>query len=244
MKTSAALCYGVFNSWQVMCMMLVCHIFSWLQLSAATADSTLTSTIFPLQFSARITITSHLLLAKYKNDSEAYPPSQRSMVVYYDYPNRLARADIEAGYEAAKVYIRRYDEPSKAEYMIRLPPINDCKRSYLGETMPYPQFDDLVHIGQQRVQGILCEYYLHEDYETRIHIYMKSEDGSPVRLIQENIDDDGRSSPLLTYDYTDVVLGPPDASWFELPEPYSHNACVRHAVGFPYLHIFHYFVKF
>jgi hypothetical protein len=200
---------------------------------------------FPLQFSARITITSHLIEAN-NGDVDAYPPKTRSMVVYYDYPNRLARADLEAGYEAAKVYIRRYDD-AKAEYMIRLPPINDCKRAYLGEAMPYPVIHDLVHIGQQAVGGISCEYYLHEDYETRIHIYMSSYDGSPVRLVQESIDDSGRSFPLLTYDYSEVMLGPPDASWFELPEPYSKqpsSSCARHAAGFPYLHIFHYFVKF
>jgi hypothetical protein len=47
---------------------------------------------FPLQFSAEISITAHLI----EEDSE-YPPRMRKMRVYYDYINKLARADIDAG---------------------------------------------------------------------------------------------------------------------------------------------------
>lgn len=206
-------------------------------------------TIFPLQLSAQLTITSHLLQSNQSSDTsseeryqESYPPSVRHIKVYYDYINKLARADIEAGYEAAKTYIRRYDQ--KIEYMVRLPPINDCKRSYLGEVMPFPMINDLLHVGQQAVDDIACEYYLHEDYETRIHIYMASDDGRPVKLIQEAFEESGESIPLLTYDYSEVVLGPPEASHFEIPPSFEEKDCQRYSPGFPYLHVFHYFVKF
>ena len=81
--------------------------------------------IFPLQLSAKIEITAHLI-----DPDNEYPPRIRKLKIYYDYINKVARADIEEGYEAEKTYIRRYDQ--KNEYMIRYPPINDCKRSYLG----------------------------------------------------------------------------------------------------------------
>eukprot|EP01035_Chromulina_nebulosa_P019514 gene19514-25410_t len=137
------------------------------------------------------------------------------MSVYYDYINKRARADLEAGYEAAKIYIRRYD--NKNEYMVRLPPINDCKRAYLGDVMPFPDIPDAF--------------------------YVATDDNSPVRLIQESIEDNV-SVPMLTYDYSDVILGTPDLSWFDIPQPYEHKTCINHSGGFPYLHIFHYFVKF
>ena len=194
--------------------------------------------VFPQQFSANIAITSHLI-----EDDSKYPPKQRRMTVYYDYVNKRARADIEAGYEAAKAYIRRYDEEN--EYMIRFTPIDDCKRSFLGETMPLPDLSEARFVKQEDVEGVLCNYFIHTEYDVRVHIYLAVEDNAPVRLIQENVDeDDGTSIPLLTYDYSDVAIGEPDESWFDLPEPYQHSTCTRHIGGFPYLHIFHYFVKF
>jgi hypothetical protein len=195
---------------------------------------------FPLQFSATLQITSGLI----EEESE-YPPKRRHMSLYYDYINKKARADIEAGYEAAKIYIRRYD--LKKEYMVRLPPIDDCKRSYLGEVMPFPDISQASFVSVEEVEGVQCNYYLHEDYDVRIHIYIDLT-GAPVRLVQEGVDLDvggtEQSTTQLTYDYTDVELGAPDDSWFDIPPPYEHSSCARHVGGFPYLHVFHYFVKF
>lgn len=205
------------------------------------------SLVFPLQFSATLTITSHLI-----DESSEYPPKMRQMIIYYDYINKKARADIEAGYEAAKIYIRRYDE--KKEYMVRLPPINDCKRSYLGEVMPFPDIEDAEYVGTTNIEGVDCNHFVHEDYDTRVHMYMAVEDGSPVRLVQESASSDSETSidgevdiiytPMLTYDYSEVTLGAPEDSYFDLPDPHEHAGCVRHVGGFPYLHVFHYFVRF
>jgi len=64
-----------------------------------------------------------------------------------------------------------------------------------------------------------------------------------VRLIQEATEN-GNSIPMLTYDYKDVTLGPPADSLFEITQGYNHHSCERFVGGFPYLHIFHYFVRF
>jgi len=184
------------------------------------------------------------------DESSEYPPKTRQMIIYYDYINKKARADIEAGYEAAKIYIRRYDE--KKEYMVRLPPINDCKRSYLGEVMPFPDVEDAEYVGMENIEGVDCNHFVHEDYDTRVHMYMAAEDGSPVRLVQESASSEtspeGEAdlvyTPMLTYDYSEVTLGAPEDSYFDLPGPHQHASCVRHVGGFPYLHIFHYFVRF
>jgi hypothetical protein len=194
---------------------------------------------FPLQLSGNLEIISHLI-----EDSSEYPPKTRRLTIYYDYINKKARADIEGGYEAAKYYIRRYDQ--RNEYMIRLPPIDDCKRSYLGEKMPLPDFpdeEDIDYIGEEIIQDINCRHFISQEYDIRVHIYMAVEDNAPVMLVQEQIEGD-QSIPLLTYLYSDVLIGPPDESWFELESPWSHKACDRHVGGFPYLHVFHYFVRF
>jgi hypothetical protein len=193
--------------------------------------------VFPLQFSANIQITAHLI-----DENSDFPPRYKRLTVFYDFINKKARADIEAGFEAAKYYIRRYDMEN--EYMIRLPPINDCKRSYLGEDMLFPEVSDYVFAGESVVNNVVCNYFLHEELTSRIHMYMSFEDGAPVQLVQESLEG-GNTTKLLTYDYSDVTLGPPDESWFELPEEHGHDTtCVRHVAGFPYLHIFHYFVRF
>lgn len=190
---------------------------------------------FPLQFSGSLEIISHLIAA----DNE-YPPNTRRMSIVYDYHNKRARIDIEAGYEAAKYYIRRYD--TKNEYMIRLQPIDDCKRSYLGETMPFPDLSSSTYIKDEVIDGIMCSYFLHEDHDIRVHMYLATTDNAPVKLIQESVEN-GISVPLLTYQFSDVYVGELDQSWFELPEKFPHKECVRHVGGFPYIHLFHYFVR-
>lgn len=201
------------------------------------ASSSLPVAIFPLQFSAMLEVTSHLIL-----DDSTYPPSKRSMTIFYDFIRGRARADLEKGYEAAKFYIRRYDR--KHEYMVRLPPIDDCKRSYLGEPMPEPDLSEAIFQRSEHIDGTLCNYFLHVEHNVRCHIYLRASDNAPVQLRQESIMANGTIVPLLTYEYSDVFLGPQSDTWFELPAPHSHDSCVRHLGGFPYLHIFHYFVKF
>jgi len=221
--------------------------FVLMALVCVSVRSVSPSLVFPLQFSATVTITSHLI-----DESSEYPPKRRQMMIYYDYINKKARADIEAGYEAAKIYIRRYDE--KKEYMVRLPPISDCKRSYLGEVMPFPDIEDAVYVGIDVIDGVECHHFAHDDHDTKVHMYMAVGDGSPVRLVQESATSEVEQSsdgdadivytPMLTYDYSEVMLEAPEDSLFDLPEPHQHSTCVRHVGGFPYLHIFHYFVRF
>lgn len=191
---------------------------------------------FPLQFSGTLDITSHLI----PEDSD-YPPHKRSMRIMYDYVNRRARVHIDKGYEAEKYYIRRYDK--KEEYMVRLPPINDCKRSYLGETMPFPDLSEAEYLGIVEIDEITSRHYLFVEDSVVVHIYLSVHDNAPVRLDQLQVHADGRTSPLLTYQYSDVSLGPPAERWFELKAPFGRSNCTRHVGGFPYLHIFHYLVK-
>ena len=79
---------------------------------------------FPLQCSFNVTITAHQVHLEHEN---SFSTSHHG--VYYDYVNKRGRADIQEGYEAAKVHLRRYEEGEDMEYMVRLPPIDDCKEA-------------------------------------------------------------------------------------------------------------------
>jgi len=48
----------------------------------------------------------------------------------------------------------------------------------------------------------------------------------------------------MTFDYSSTKVGQPPAELFDLPPAYTHADCEKHMGGFPYLHIFHYFVRF
>lgn len=198
---------------------------------------------FPLQVSFNVSITAHQI----EIDSD-FPPRVRKMGVYYDYVNGRVRADIAAGYEAEKVYIRRYDE--QQEYMLRMAPLSDCKRSHLGESMPYPMLANTEYVhSTEKIDGHMVDYFLHTDFETRVHMYFMQDTHVPVRLIQESFStseggSEGVSTPMLTYDFSNVHLGQPADHHFQLMEPFVHDQCDRHVGGFPYIHAFHYFVKF
>jgi hypothetical protein len=191
---------------------------------------------FPLQLSADISITAHLI-----PEEQTYPPRIRKMRIYYDYLGKRARADIAPGYEAEKTYIRRYD--LEKEYMIRAAPIDDCKRSYLGEIMPYPELTGASFLNKETIDGEPVLHFVSEDFETLVHIYMSESTGAPVRLTQGSFVN-GIFTPLLTYDYSAVSLLEPEDDLFEIPAPFRHDLCDFHTGGFPYLHVFHYFVRF
>ena len=212
--------------------------------SSSSSSSSSKYPVFPLQLSADIEITAHLIAP----DSE-YPPHIRRMSIYYDYMNKLARADIEEGYEAAKTYIRRYD--TNHEYMVRHPPIGDCKRSYLGEVMPFPDIPQSKYVGDRMQGGVLCDHYVHTEHDAISHMYIDQISGKPVQLTQSTVEVDANNqrveTEVLTYKYLNVVLGAPDVAVFELQSPrlpFTHDTCERYVGGFPYLHVFHYFVRF
>ena len=228
--------------WSFIALLCACldHSAGGIKGLAAAAATKEPVAAFPLQISAWITITAHMI----EPESE-YPPRERRIRIHYDYVGKRAKVNIEAGYEAAKFYIRRYDLDH--EYMVRLPPIHDCKRSHLGEVMPYPEIPNAKFVREEVVNGTLCNYFLHQDFETRVHLYFRVSDNAPIKLIQESTEDDV-STPLLTYEFSDIALGDPlvtsnDPTLYDLPRPFEHGTCTNHVGGFPYMHIFHYFVR-
>jgi hypothetical protein len=98
----------------------------------------------PTQFSAEVEIVAHLV-----NRSSSYPPWLTRMRLHYDQLRGLARADIQEGHQAGKLFLRRYDKVGsprqfprpalksdisgqKWEYMVKAGIYPECRRSYLG----------------------------------------------------------------------------------------------------------------
>ncbi|KAG9406549.1 hypothetical protein AC1031_002868 [Aphanomyces cochlioides] len=193
----------------------------------------------PLHFEADLEIKSHLIDAKVK-----YPPSLRKMKIRYDFTQGLARADILAGYDNGKSYIRRYD--TKKEYKVKYGQYKSCERAYLGEDMPVPEFPkDLLYQRNERILGQDCEVWTHNipQSDLRIHVYESKAFNVPIRLIQESRDEEGNWVKQITYDFLNMKVQPQDLNSFDIPG-YSHETCTRNVMGFPYIHAFDYYLRF
>ncbi|KAF0701595.1 Aste57867_7968 [Aphanomyces stellatus] len=241
--------------------MLPSVLVAWIAtiaLPAYVAASNMGSTPprLPLYFETDLEIFSHLIDA-----SASYPPALRKMKIRYDYTQGLARADILAGYDKGKSYIRRYD--SKREYKVRYGKYKNCERAYLGEEMPIPDLPrDLVYQGNQHVLGQECELWSFDIPHTllRIHVFESVDTQVPMRLTQESQDDVGDWLPVITYDFVNLKVEPQvrrhvrpvshvfsnaqEMKSFDIPGGYTHDTCTRSVVGFPYIHIFEHYLRF
>lgn len=221
-------------------------------LTARVAETPTFPTL-PLQFSAVIHVTAHLI-----DENGQYPPRLRKLVVDYDLIAGAVRATVVTGYQAGRIYLRRYD--AKKEYMIRGMGISpDCRRAYLGEPMPQPNIlpEDFGFGGHETIGGGVCpgmapaercdaEHWVHDAVETRVHIWAvrtSADSAIPVRLRNDFIGPKGNALSLMTYEFMDLHLSPPSQESFSLPLPLSHDSCERHIGGFPYIHAFdHYLI--
>eukprot|EP00940_MAST-03C_sp_MAST-3C-sp2_P000833 g833.t1 len=174
------------------------------------------------------------------------------MHVKFDYRSKRARADVLEGFEAGRSFIRRYDE--KQEYMIEEVPQmpSECKRSYLGESMPEPllprnmNYTGLVSLGDR-----LCAHWTIEtDGLSRVRVFTDATSGNPVRITEEWIEEEDASTPatpLMTYEFREFDVGPHDAREYSLPAPFAaapKRKCERQIGGYPYVNIFHWYVRF
>ncbi|OWZ12378.1 hypothetical protein PHMEG_00014472 [Phytophthora megakarya] len=191
----------------------------------------------PRHFEAEVQVLSHLT-----DPRQEYPPSMGRMKVQYDFDQQLARAEVLAGYNAGKTFVRRYDQ--KQEFMVKSGEFRKCERAYLGDAMPVPEIpftQEFVAI--ESVRGKICEHWVHTHENGRVHVYSDVATNVPIRLTEETVVDE-QPTMLLTYDLLNVRVGPQNISSFVIPDGYERSDCERNVGGFPYIHAFHYYLKF
>ena len=146
-----------------------------------------------------------------------------------------------------------------------------CQRSYLGEDMPPPSLPVLLSLGNETItienKNIVevesncasqrdCEHasnqtlqvkqqhWVHDVARTdeRIHVYFDADGVIPKSAIYEEVDETtGIATKLMTYEFLrfQVMDGGIDSSEFTPPD----TVCERFIIGFPYLNLFHNYLK-
>ena len=198
------------------------------------------------RWSATVRTTAHLI----PKDS-TYPARVGEIRVTYDYLSRRVSAVGQLGYEANRTYVRLYDR--KQEYLVWRGEYPSCERSHLGEPMPMPalpaQLADTGHVDE--IDGVPHERWLDAtQLPERVIVWLHAGTHLPRRLTT-TWEEGGAEKPLMTYDLLDLVAGPEDADVppafaeaLELPTEHTHDTCKRHVGGWPYLHVFHHYVRF
>ena len=218
--------------------LLWCRVVCALVLVRMTLADSLPA--FPLQFKVMVETTAHLIA-----EGTEYPPRIGKKLVYYDFPNKRARAAILEGLETGKNYTRRCD--LRQEYRVRQG-WDRCDRSYMShDAMPEPlwpsdpttQLDDAI-IDGRRVE----QYEIQESDESRSIVSFFADSKLPRRLVNEWKNKETGYYPLMTYDLVDLEAVAPAESAFALDPPWNHTACTRWTGGWPSLHLFHHYWRF
>eukprot|EP00949_MAST-11_sp_MAST-11-sp1_P003056 g3056.t1 len=209
----------------------------------ASAEETLFShPHFPKRFTASVIATSHLVDA----DAE-YPSAVRELSVVYDAVKGRVWANVTKGYQQGRLFIRRYDVDE--EYAIRHGEFEGCKRAFLAQKMPAPQFPRAATFAGKAPcpskRSMLCERWEISLQGERSDIFVDAATAVPVSLTHHQQDTEGVLIPAMTYELRNLrLMHEIHDAQFELPEPYVHDACERHQGGFPYIHAFHHYLRF
>ncbi|KAL7684996.1 hypothetical protein Plhal304r1_c033g0105671 [Plasmopara halstedii] len=210
----------------------VLHLLLHVYISSAQSAPQL-----PHQFQAEVHVLSHLT-----NPRQEYPTSIKKMKIQFDLIHQVARAEILEGDDTGKTFVRRYDE--KREIMVKGGEFRKCERAYLGDAIPEPRIPFIQKfVAMESVRGKVCEHWIHSHDNVRVHVFKDVALNVPNRLTEEIIMDK-QATMLLTFDLYNVHVGPQRLSDFAIPDGYTWNDCVHKHEGFPYIHAFHYYLKF
>lgn len=131
---------------------------------------------------------------------------------------------------------------------------------------------DLKNKKENKKRKIIKKFhsYVFEEYDTRVEMIFdpdtwmpsqldlykvedstsKAESGKEQCLNEEDSEEKDSQSqesitlmPITSYIFSESSLDPIDPSVFELDQDYQELDCLHHLGGFPYIHIFHYFLR-
>jgi hypothetical protein len=226
--------------------------FSLLLALSLLAYSVASLPTMPLQFTARLTITNHLI-----QEGSEYPAREQYREIWYDFPNLRAKVQSLDEEDAGKTWLRRYDE--NVEYVLKSKPFHQCQRAFLSELMPIPSFgyeEDFIPLddeevlivtgdGTSTVRRNVKRWRKNEGKDSTHYLVLSflADSLEPYDLTEWLSDDSFQQDlPLVSYTFTQFESTIPSTmAVFEEPE--QAEACQDIAGGFPYLHLFHRFLR-
>jgi hypothetical protein len=178
---------------------------------------------FPLQFSGTIE-TVALLLDK----NIDYPPRVKRYDVHYDWVNKISKVAVTAGEEWDE-YVMRYDQDM--EHHIEMEgKQRKCYVSELKVKMPLPEKLKFPRYkGTKSVRGTVCHHWTDGKGDSKVDYFETVENRHPLQLL----------TPAMSYDFVKFQPGPPDLAVFDI----NSRQCEEQVGGFPYVHIWHYFIR-
>lgn len=201
-------------------------------------DGSPTDLLLATRFRATVRV-----IAEQADRSKDYPPWLREIEVLYDADSGRAQANVLQGYDKGKTFLRRYDE--KREYMYKGGNYPACERASLREPMPVPALPETAILqGDEMVGDRLCHHWVNEQFNEVVHIYVDQATRLPVKLEVLWAEADNQLVKMMTYEFLNATTDPIPESEFTLPEPWAHDKCTRNQAGFPYLHLFHHYLRF
>merc|ERR1740130_1810107 len=179
--------------------------------------------VLPTQFSGTIE-TVALLLAK----NIEYPPRMKRYEVHYDWQNKMAKVAVTAGEEWDE-YIMRYDQDM--EHHIEMEgKQRKCYVSELKVKMPLPEKLKFPRYqGTKNVRGNDCHHWADGKGDSKVDYFETVADRRPLQLL----------TPAMSYDFIKFQAGPPDPAVFNIDS----RQCEEQVGGFPYVHVWHYFIR-
>lgn len=111
--------------------------------------------------------------------------------------------------------------------------------------MPPPMLpQDARRVVDNVIDGSLVEHWIvNVDNIEQSHIYIDAKLHIPRRLVQEIREDGENFVPIMTYDFLDFELVVPAETVFTLSPPWNDENCSRHIGGWPYIHLFHHYLR-
>merc|ERR1711988_1202937 len=183
----------------------------------------LSAPVLPNQFSGTIE-TVALLLDK---DIE-YPPRIKRYDVHYDWVNKKAKVAVTAGEEWDE-YILRYDQDM--EHHIEMEgKERKCYVSELKVKMPLPErLKHPRYQGTKQIKGTECHHWAEGKGDSKVDYFETVASRQPLQLL----------TPAMSYNFVKFQAGAPDPSVFAIDS----RQCEEQVGGFPYVHVWHYFIR-
>jgi len=192
---------------------------------------------WPSSFSATITTTAHMV-----PEDISYPPREKVVKLMCDRGKGKALFVVEKGLDEGKTFYR--DFGGENEYLVKGGEGGTCKRSWLGGGMPEVVLPKMIEIGEEVVGGRDCVHWVRDEGVERVHMWWdKDRGGGPVRLTHEHVGEDGVSEATMSYDVSAWTEGVGDFGLEGVEGGWTHEKCERFVGGFPYVHLWHSYLR-